>query len=162
MKFYFRHAGQTHVVELNQTGEKIQAVVDGKAVEVKGSLEHDLEMLVAGVPVKAIWAKQGRTTWLHVNGRSYELERTAGSRAGGQAPGAESSLRAPMPGQVLKIFVEPGQAVADGAVLAVIEAMKMEVRILAPQAAKVAQVAVREGQSVEKDQLLVELEPDAG
>jgi len=162
MKFHFRRGAQTYVVDLTSRPSGALAVVDGEPIEVQASQGREMELVIAGRPLSMVWAKQGRKTWVHLSGRTYELERMAGSRAGGQAAGAERSLRAPMPGQVLKVLVEPGQAVAAGAVLALLEAMKMEVRILAPQAAKVAQVAVQEGQSVEKDQLLVELEPDAG
>lgn len=162
MKFHFRRGAQTHAIEITPKPNGALAMLNGEAIEVQASYGREMELVIAGRPLRVVWAKQGHKTWVHVNGRAYELERTAGNRAGGQAAGAERSLRAPMPGQVLKVLVEPGQAVAAGALLALLEAMKMEVRILAPQAAKVAQVAVTEGQSVEKDQLLVELEPDAG
>lgn len=162
MKFYFAHGGDTHVVEVQTTGEALRAVIDGQLYEARLERGQPLVLTLDGQQVQIAWAKDGRDTWLHVAGRSYRLRRTWGGRSSGQAAGAERSLRAPMPGQVRKVQVEPGQPVTAGAVLMVLEAMKMEVRIMASQDAKVAQIAVTEGQSVEKDQLLVELEPNDG
>lgn len=162
MKFSFEHSGQTYTVELQIRGGQFKAVVDGQmhaATIVRG---QPLELNIGGRNVQVAWVKDGRDTWLNVAGRSFLLRRTAGGRAGGQAAGAERSLRAPMPGQVRKVLVDAGQQVNAGTVLVLLEAMKMEVRISANQDAKVVQVAVSEGQNVEKDQLLVELEPTDG
>jgi biotin carboxyl carrier protein len=63
-----------------------------------------------------------------------------------------------MPGQVRRLAVQVGQTVNAGDVLVLLEAMKMEIRIQAPHAAKVARIAVSEGQSVEREQILVELD----
>ncbi|MCW5874806.1 MAG: biotin/lipoyl-binding protein [Anaerolineales bacterium] len=162
MKFHYSYRGQTYAIELQSQDEHVQAVINDQRVEADIQYGQPLQLSMAGQPVQIAWAKDGRNLWLHVGGRSYHLQRTAGGRSGGQAAGAERSLRAPMPGQVRKVLVQPGQLVAAGAVLVLLEAMKMEVRITAGQPAKVAQVAVSEGQSVDKDQLLVELEPADG
>ena len=54
--------------------------------------------------------------------------------------GAGEAVNAPMPGTILKVNVTQGQKVAEGAVLCVLEAMKMENEILAPKAGTVTQV----------------------
>ncbi len=162
MKFDFEHRGQIYTLELQTHGEQLHAVIDGRLYEVSVVRGQPLELALDGQRVQAAWAKDGREIWLHMDGHSYVLRRAAGRRSGGQAAGGERSLRAPMPGQVRKVLVQPGQQVAAGTVLVLLEAMKMEVRISAGQDAKVAQVAVSEGQSVEKDQVLVELEAEHG
>ena len=58
-------------------------------------------------------------------------------------------VKSPMPGNILKINVSQGQAVKEGDVLIVLEAMKMENEIVAPKAGSVAQIAVTKGQVVE-------------
>ena len=68
-------------------------------------------------------------------------------------------LKAPMPGLVVKVLVEPGENVTAGQSLVVLEAMKMENELKAPSAALVGTVSVRAGQAVEKGQALVALEP---
>ena len=59
------------------------------------------------------------------------------------------TVAAPMPGTILKVNVQPGQAVKAGEVLIVLEAMKMENEIMAPKAGTVAQVLVSRGANVD-------------
>lgn len=67
-------------------------------------------------------------------------------------------ITSPMPGTILKISVEPGQAVKKGDVLCVLEAMKMENDIVSPNDGVVAGVAVTRGSSVNAGDTLVTLE----
>jgi 3-methylcrotonyl-CoA carboxylase alpha subunit len=71
----------------------------------------------------------------------------------------EGHLRAPMPGHVLDVRVAKGQQVAQGTVLIVLEAMKMEHSLTAPWDAIVDQVAVQAGARVEEGADLVQLVP---
>ena len=61
---------------------------------------------------------------------------------------------------MLKVAVAEGDAVEAGAVLAVVEAMKMENEILAPRAGLVASVAVAPGQPVQAGQAICDIEGD--
>ncbi len=70
---------------------------------------------------------------------------------------ADGRIVAPMPGTVLSINCENGQAVKKGDVLLVLEAMKMENEIQAPADGKVAEVKVAKGQSVDAGEILVQL-----
>ncbi len=65
-----------------------------------------------------------------------------------------------MPGQVRSLNVSPGDVVTRGQLLAVLEAMKMEIRLSAPFDARVVSVEARLGQSVERDQVIIHLQPD--
>ena len=69
-------------------------------------------------------------------------------RASGSADGASGALVSPLQGTVLKVGVEKGQDVEAGAVVCVIEAMKMENEITAPVAGKVEELNVSEGASI--------------
>jgi biotin carboxyl carrier protein len=62
-----------------------------------------------------------------------------------------------MPGTIMKVNVAPGQAVKKGDVLCVIEAMKMENEISAPEDGTVASVNVQKGATVATDDVLVTL-----
>lgn len=68
------------------------------------------------------------------------------------------SVRAPMPGLVVRVLVKAGDAVESGQGLVVIEAMKMENELRAPTAGVVASIAVTAGSPVEKGAVLVEFE----
>ena len=73
------------------------------------------------------------------------------------APVAGEAVTAPMPGNILKVNVTAGQAVKEGDVLVVLEAMKMENEILAPKACTVKQVLVSKGSTVDTGATLVVL-----
>ena len=69
--------------------------------------------------------------------------------------GAGEAINAPMPGNILKVNVQNGQAVKEGDVLVVLEAMKMENEILAPKNGTVTQVLVSKGSTVDTGAPLV-------
>ena len=74
------------------------------------------------------------------------------------APGAEVSgeaVNAPMPGTVLEVKVKVGDAVKEGQVVAVLEAMKMENDIVATKTGKITSIAVKKGDTVNSNDLLV-------
>ncbi len=67
-------------------------------------------------------------------------------------------VKAPMPGLVLTVLAEPGQMVAKGDPLLILEAMKMENVIKAASDGQVKSIHVQKGAAVEKGQLLLEME----
>lgn len=74
------------------------------------------------------------------------------------APISEKVVRSPMPGRVVAVNVRPGDAVSEGQEVCVIEAMKMEQSIHAPQAGAIKTVHVKPLQQVSADDPIVELE----
>lgn len=75
---------------------------------------------------------------------------------GGEGAGA-ATVTAYMPGRVVKILVEEGQAVTSGDGLVVLEAMKMENEIKAERDGVVQKIAVKEGQAVDGGDVLFEI-----
>lgn len=73
------------------------------------------------------------------------------------APASGTAVPAPLPGNVLSIKVNQGDSVAEGDVLLVIEAMKMENEVAAPCAGTVQQISVSVGQMVNTGDTLVVL-----
>jgi biotin carboxyl carrier protein len=68
------------------------------------------------------------------------------------------SVKAPMPGMILKILVTPGQQINKGDGLVILEAMKMENILKATGPATVKAIKVNERSAVEKGAVLIELE----
>ena len=80
--------------------------------------------------------------------------------AAGAAPGAGAngtSVNAPMPGNILEVSVKTGDAVKEGQILCILEAMKMENEILAPHAGTV-NVLTSKGMVVDTGDLLFAIE----
>lgn len=74
------------------------------------------------------------------------------------APSAgANSVKAPLPGNILKVKVSQGASVKNGDLLCVLEAMKMENEILAPSDGTVSAVYAKEGSSVQSGDVLFEL-----
>lgn len=71
--------------------------------------------------------------------------------------GSGEAVNSPLPGTVLSIAVQNGQAVKTGDILVVVEAMKMENEIVAPRDGTVSSVAVSKGAAVESGTPLVYL-----
>lgn len=97
--------------------------------------------------------------WVFLDGRTYVIEpetRDASDRV--HVTDDQVALSAPMPATVLAIKVAPGQAVAAGDLLVLLEAMKMEMPIAAPRAGRVKSIACREGELVQPGVPLLELE----
>jgi biotin carboxyl carrier protein len=67
---------------------------------------------------------------------------------------AGEPVKSPMPGNILKINVTQGQAVNEGDVLMILEAMKMENEIVATKAGTIAQISVTKGAVVETGTVL--------
>lgn len=152
---------------------RYEVEVAGDQVRIDG-VEHRAELRpIPGTPLRLLTvdgqssaipvASPGPGTWtLHHCGRRYDIgvldERTQHIRSlvgPGQAHAGPALLKAPMPGLVVRILVSPGQEVAPGDGLLVLEAMKMENELKAPGAAVIDRVEVAAGQAVEKGAPLI-------
>lgn len=165
MRYFVSVAGREITVEVD--GQRV--VVEGREITahltpVPGTPLRHLVMGEDSLSVAMDRREPGRWS-LSVAGLLVEVEvvdeRTRHIRSlTGAAAGAKGvpHLKAPMPGLVVRVLVEPGQAVAPGQGLVVLEAMKMENELRCSTAGTVRAVAVATGQAVEKGQVLVEFE----
>ena len=166
MKYYVRIGDRT--VEVALDGNR--AVVDGAALEahlaaVPGTALYHLLLggaswTVAAQPLEgagrwALGAMGERVEVEVVDERTRDIEALTDRTSSGPAGG---TLRAPMPGLVVRVEVQAGERVEAGAGLVVVEAMKMENELRAPRGGVVTAVHVEPGQAVEKGAALVTLE----
>ncbi len=73
-------------------------------------------------------------------------------------PAGGGNVTAPMPGTILEIKVKPGDTVAQGEILLILEAMKMENEIPSPTAGKISSISVEKGAVVSSGDLLLVIE----
>ena len=100
-------------------------------------------------------AKVGDVWWIHLDGRTYRWERI---EPGSSNAEDEGGLVAPMPGKVLDVLVSEGDTVEAGTPLMVLEAMKMEHRIVASADGTVTSIHFTAGDQVAQGAVLLELE----
>ncbi|MFN2226712.1 MAG: biotin/lipoyl-containing protein [Anaerolineae bacterium] len=142
--------GQPFVVGLDEAGtaeeENVRVLVDG--------VPYDLGLSPAGDRVTA----GGIAYDLKVEGLEREQPgaRAAGGRAA--AAGGAGAVRAIMPGKIIRVLIAEGDQVAEGDVVCILEAMKMENELKAPQAGTVKALYVEAGQDVENGAVLVDIE----
>ncbi|MGQ0548809.1 MAG: biotin/lipoyl-containing protein [Armatimonadota bacterium] len=105
----------------------------------------------------AHYASDGRMHYLHVDGQTYAFERDPADERRRSPASGHYDLRAPMPGVVTQVFVQEGQAVATGAPLYVVEAMKMETVIRASSPCRVERILIAPGTQVEGGAVVVEV-----
>ncbi|HEX9690432.1 MAG TPA: biotin carboxylase N-terminal domain-containing protein [Thermoanaerobaculia bacterium] len=142
--------------------EKTAASLDGEKVAFRrvrregaaAALEVGAELFLMRV------ARQGDRAFVWCAGKVFEVRRAAARapRARSAAAGeSHAGLVAPMPGRVRKTLVRRGEEVAKGQVVLVLEAMKMEHAIRAPQDGIVTRLELHEGDLVEAGAVLAEI-----
>jgi biotin carboxyl carrier protein len=157
-------------------GERVDVVRDGEGIRVGDKILRAHLADVEGTPVTVLTIGNdvhrvvmqrgpGRGQYaLWIDGHRYDVEAldertrairdlsSEGARASGPAP-----LIAPMPGLIVRVNVQVGDAVQPGVPVVVMEAMKMENELRAHSAGIVSAVRVQPGAAVEKGAVLVEL-----
>ena len=69
-----------------------------------------------------------------------------------------TEVPSPITGSVWKVLVEKGAAVGEGETLVILESMKMEIRVKSPHSGKVAEIRVKEGDSILEDDVVAIIE----
>ena len=161
MRYAFRLGARSHHVTQEEHAEGPRFVVDGTAFDPK---------------VQAVGKGHYKVT---LDGKSYEFHVRNGIvtegphaldlevrrarpelvRKGASGRKADGRIKPPMPGKVVEVKVKEGQDVAEGDVLCVLEAMKMQNDLKSPIAGKVTRVHVQDGANVEATTVLLEVTP---
>jgi acetyl-CoA/propionyl-CoA carboxylase, biotin carboxylase, biotin carboxyl carrier protein len=116
-----------------------------------------IRIALDGVSRRYALARDGEALWIARDGHQLAARPERADRAGAGA--LAGSLEAPMPGTVLLVPVENGDAVDEGDVLLVLESMKMELSITAPVAGTVEGLALKPGDKVALAQPLLAVTP---
>ena len=111
-----------------------------------------------GVQRRHLAIRREDTLYLYWEGELHRVTRFDPVIAAGSGHDSQGGLSAPMNGSVVRILVTPGQTVAAGAALVVLEAMKMEHSLRAPRDGVVKSLFCQEGDMVKEGSVLVALE----
>lgn len=129
-------------------------------VKVNGK-EYDVEVEKLGGPYASLSRSTAYVQGVPVAVAPVAPVAPAPAPKAAPAPAPSSSggvdVVSPMPGKVFKLVAQPGDQVAEGQVVMILEAMKMENEIVAPQAGTVDAILVKEGDLVETDTVLATL-----
>ena len=136
-------------VSVNKTANKEAA----PAAQASASGEYTIKVNGKNYAVKL--EGENKAT---VNGKAYDINVKAGIESKAAASsGSGEEVKSGLPGNVLRVEVSEGDEVAEGDVLIVVEAMKMETEIKSPKAGVVQSVLVAQGDKVVSGQALVTL-----
>jgi len=164
MRVGLRH-GQHHLtVDLHVDAGKYRVTIDGTEYIVSAQRldATTLSLVIDGRQYRVDLARRGRERLVAVDGEVYAFApESGGGSAHSVSNVAAPEIVAPMPGKVLQVAVRPGDHVAAGDTVLILEAMKMETRLTAEAAASVVEVRVVAGDMVDGGQVLVMLAYDA-
>jgi biotin carboxyl carrier protein len=162
VKLSFDFNSQSLPVDLTPSGsgKMYRAMIKEKTVniEVIQSKDGKLNLLIDGKRVTAYVSSDNAKRWVTVNGQTFVLTKSSGAKRRNTGHDHASELVAPMPGVVRSVNISEGDAVTKGQTLLLLEAMKMEIRVQAKSDGVVKKLFVKQGQTVEREQILVEIE----
>ena len=158
---------------------RYRVTLDGRPYELELELPalhgRDLEVRIGGEAFRVRIPSADGAEWIVVNDRPYEIHLDVNAHslqargdvhavevhdrdtARGRPPSADGRVKAPIPGTIARLLVDPGQEVALGQPILVLEAMKMENEVRAPRAGVVGALHVAPGGIVKRGELLAEI-----
>lgn len=161
----WRWREERHDLDLQSGAAGARLEVDGQGFRIDDADAHDparLRFCIDGQSVSA-WvrrrpgAQASIDVWVGGVLQRFEEASAVAARAAGVA--ADGRVLMPMTATLRTLHVSVGDALEAGALLAVVEAMKMEIPLRAPAAARVAAISAAVGDIVEGGAVLVTLEP---
>lgn len=166
MKFQIECQGSKLLIDRSEsgfvTGEGKKLIPEIHGAE-KDRLLIGLDNQVHDVALIS-FSEDGQTMEARINGKTVQLNLKTETDIllekmgiGSSANAGSGKVKAPMPGLIVKILVQPGDTVEKGQVLLNFEAMKMENQLKAPASGLIKELKISVGDKVEKGQLLAEI-----
>jgi biotin carboxyl carrier protein len=149
---------------------KWQVAIDGRAIEIDSDQLGCVKQVEPGV-FSVLWngasyeirvADTAEGLAVEAGGRAFRVQindpRDSSRASGAPVVSGRQNVSAPMPGKVIRVLVQPGDAVDMGQGLVVVEAMKMQNEMKAARSGRVSQVRVRAGDTVGAGDTLLVIE----
>ncbi|MBP6016901.1 MAG: biotin/lipoyl-binding protein [Candidatus Promineofilum sp.] len=158
---------QTYKVELKppfrdaNVGDLYEVMVDGKAVAInlpqpKAPISEMEWLIIDDRPYELVF--DSNLQYINAYDGPHKVEVQDDNQAVARPRSGDGRVKAPIPGLIIRVLVEPGAAVRAGQALLILEAMKMENEIRAPFDGVVSSISTAVGQSVVRNQVLIEVQ----
>ena len=159
-------AGERVALEMRREGGRVSAEVGGRRYELEARALGAGEYLLiheGRVYECRVGARADGEAEVTVGARAYGVRLTdpkhlRGAGMAGTHDAGRAQIKAPMPGKVVRVLVEAGQAVEAGQGVVVVEAMKMQNELKSPKAGSVAEFRVEPGATVNAGDVLAVIE----
>lgn len=152
------------VIDINREG---QVTVDGEVIDIdmRQLLDTTMYSIITNGQSHDVRLTEMEESYnVQVSGQIFEVQvedertrRLAGLRSLSGISAGEIIIKAPMPGVVIEVPVQPGQEVKAGDIVVILESMKMQNEFKAPRAGKVHTVRVTPGARVDQNMVMVTL-----
>lgn len=147
---------------LRLSSSSINAKEDGITVTSKSydAATNEVVLFIDGVKQSGtvVFLDDLSSVTTFTNGATYEFKLAEIKLHSDSADEGAASLRSPMPGKIIQVSVKPGEIVAKGKTLMIVEAMKMEHSIKAPHAGIIKSIHFKPGDMVQKGDSLIDVE----
>lgn len=158
MRFTYQHQDQTYTLDLTAQPDGRYTVLIGDRtipVEVRPLPNGGWHLYIEDKTYTVYSAAQGDQRFVQIDAADYTLTIPSTKSTRRKISSTGDELTAQMPGQVMAVLVAAGNTVTRGQTLLILEAMKMEIRVIAPEDGQIRQVFVQTGAVVERGQKLV-------
>lgn len=154
------HVFEIEIERFSATDDEITVHVNGQAVSARAPKHHGMasqpEWLVIGGRAYEVMVDR-ELRHVRTRGHAHQLELRELNGVSARPVSGDGRVKAPIPGVVTQVLVEPGQSVRAGQPLLILEAMKMENQIRAPRDGIVASLYASAGRGVALEELLAEI-----
>ena len=153
--------GGVHEIEIVARRPHLVVSVDGREheVSVAGTRDDGRQSLeIGGLPVHVTRAHSGDREIVRLGGLTFEARLLDPRTQANQSGAGRDHVRAPMPGAIVAIHKQAGAEVKRGETIVTIESMKLQMALTAPRDGVIAELIRVQGETFEKDEVIVRLE----
>jgi biotin carboxyl carrier protein len=164
MKYEAEIDGRPVGIELEQRNGRVSAAIDGRKYEVEVIRPEEGAYLIFDgerVYEARVWSEGADSVRVKIRDRLFTariIDRKHRRATADHGQEGQQHLIAPMPGKIVRVLLSPGDTVAAGQGVVVVEAMKMQNEIKSPKAGRVVEIRVGEGTTVNANQVLAVVE----
>lgn len=161
MTLKFSVEGGAREIEIVRRKPSLVLRISGLDYEVAEESWRDPRgrMRVNGRAVDFVAAREGSLSFIRLDGRSWRIA-TADPYDNAASASVGNDIRAPMPGVVVSLHKQEGEAVKRGETIVTIESMKLQMALAAPRNGVVARLSKKIDETFDKDEIVATLAPE--